>query len=105
MSAMDGFIDEFVREDRFFFGLHQRQFDPVAAKRALKALKRTEIGANHGANYRLVDLLFNAGVELSTCAYYNRGNEIFDREFNLLFFAIAERFNLVGKLGDAMRGK
>ncbi|QKD04551.1 hypothetical protein [Mesorhizobium loti] len=105
MSAIDDFINEFVREGGFFFGLHQRHFDPAAAERALKALKRTKIGADHGANYRLIDLLFNAGVELSTYAYYNRDNEMFDHHFNLLFFEIAERFNSVSKLGDAMREK
>ncbi|WP_137933777.1 hypothetical protein [Mesorhizobium comanense] len=60
MTAIDDLVNEFVREDGFFFGLHHRQLDPVAAERALQALKRTEIGTDHGANYRLADNLFHA---------------------------------------------
>jgi len=104
MSAVDDFMDEFAREHGFFFGLHQRRFDPVTAERALQALKRTVIGTDHGANYRLVDLLFHAEVELSAYAHHHRDNESFDHYFNLLFSEIVERVNAVGRLGEAMRG-
>jgi len=104
MLAIDDLMDEFMREDGLFFGLHQRQFDPVAAERALQILRRVEIGADHGANYRLVDLLFNAQVELSTYAYRNRDDQAFARYDGLLFFEIAERFNAVGRLGETLRG-
>ncbi|WP_269750919.1 hypothetical protein [Mesorhizobium comanense] len=42
---------------------------------------------------------------MTTYGYYNRDNELFDRHFNSLFFEIAERFNAIGRLGEAMRQK
>ena len=103
MSAIDDFMDEFAREDGFFLGLHQRQFDPVAAERALQALRRIEIGIDHGANYRLAHHLFQAMFELNTYGYYNRDDELFDHHLNLLFSEIADLFNAVGRLGYEMR--
>ena len=103
MAAVDDLMDEFARADGFFLGLHQRQFDPVAAERALQVLRRTEIGTDHGANYRLADAMFSAELELNTYAYYNRDNKQFDSFHDLLFFEIAERFNTLARLGETLR--
>jgi hypothetical protein len=102
MAVIDELMDEFAHEDGFFLGLHQRQFDPVAAERTLQILKRIEIGADHGANYLLIDVLYHAQVELNTYAYYNHDNQKFNEYNSLLFDEIVDRFDAVRKLGQAL---
>ena len=104
MSVFDAFVDEFAREDGFFLGLHQRQFDPVAAERALHILRRVEFGADHGANYHLISILFEASVQIDIYAHHNRDDQEFNKYNGLLFSEIADLFNAVGQLGEAMRG-
>lgn len=105
MSVIDEFIDEFVREDGFYLGLHQRQFDPVAAERALQILKRVELGADHGANYRLISTLYEAEVQLGIYAYYNRDDKEFNKYNSLLFSEITDRFNDARILGEALTAR
>ncbi|RAZ83161.1 hypothetical protein DPM33_32755 [Mesorhizobium hawassense] len=105
MSAIDDFMDEFAREDGFFLGLHQRQFDPVAAERALQILRRIEIGSDHGANYLLADGVFQADFELSAQEPFNRDDERFIYYHRLFFDEIAKRFSALGTRGSQLRGK
>jgi len=104
MSVFDEFMDEFAREDGFFLGSHRRQFDPVAAERALQILRRVEFGTDHGANYQLISILYEAGVQLEIYAHHNRDDQDFNKYNSLLFSEIADLFNAVGQLGEAMRG-
>jgi len=105
MSAIDDFMDEFAREDGFFLGLHQRQFDPVAAERALQILKRVQIGTDHGANYLLADYMFQADFELSAQEPFNRDDKRFAHYHQLFFDEITERFIAMGTMGQELRGK
>ncbi|MFD1987941.1 hypothetical protein ACFSOZ_36580 [Mesorhizobium newzealandense] len=103
MAAADDFMDEFTREDGFFLGLHQRQFDPVAAERALQILRLIEIGTDHGTNYLLADHMFQADFELRVQEPYNRDNKQFERYHRLFFDEIAMRFVALGSLGETLR--
>lgn len=103
MSVIGDFMDEFGREDGFFLGLHQRQFDPAAADRALQALRRIEIGTDHGTNYLLADHMFQADFELRAQEPYNRDNKQFESYRRLFFDEIALRFVALGNLGEALR--
>jgi len=102
MSVIDELMDEFAREDGFFLGLHQRQFDPVAAERALQILKRVDFGADHGANYRILDILYNAEVQLGIYAFHNRDDQEFNKYNDLLSSEIMDRFNAVRMLGETL---
>jgi hypothetical protein len=105
MSVFDEFMDEFAREDGFFLGLHQRQFDPVAAERALHILRRVEFGADHGSNYHLISILFEASVQLDLYAHHNRDDQEFNKYYDLLFSMIADHFNAVRILGEGLTAR
>ncbi|TPN79531.1 SMI1/KNR4 family protein [Mesorhizobium sp. CU2] len=105
MSVIDEFMNEFAREDGFYLGLHQRQFDPVAAERALQILRRVEFGADHGANYRLISILYEAEVQLGIYAYFNRDDQEFNKYNDLIFSEITDRFNSVRTLGETLTAR
>lgn len=85
----------FSVEDGFFVKLHQREFDGVAADRALTAVRKIEFGSDHKENYRIIILIWPINQLFDVAMHYGvRGNleyykKLFDEELFKIFGSLS----------------
>ncbi|MBZ9768416.1 hypothetical protein LB526_16800 [Mesorhizobium sp. CA6] len=85
----------FSVEVGFFVKLHQREFNDVAANRALAAVRKIEFGKDHKENYRIIMLiwpisqLFDVAIGYGVSGNIEYYKKLFDEELFKIFGSLS----------------